>query len=356
MAVSVGGPQIGTQPVGSGTDENVESKPEPKESAPAAKESDTAPEPKESEIVPEPKESGPVDTVPEPVESAPEPKESAPDAKEAKGTDGDDVEEVEWAEDPNEDETVNGIPDYSNGFEGVDLGEPAPAPAQQQNEPDPKAPEQTDPQGPGAKTASEPEPQPEPEPGPQPEPKVAQTQRPTPSPEQPAAALPAGKGSVGGEEEEEEADDHVVPSIATEITISHLFAGQGLYVEDTDDLLRPYARSEAKPFHIVAEYEYDDRHSFYSQIFGRPQSLEMHCIFGRDGTANDFSEYSVENTRCDNKEPAPVEQELFESAVSSSSSVSVRYNMASSVLMMGSVVVVAVGVTVFSRCSTAKRR
>merc|ERR1719242_1888965 len=158
-------------------------------------------------------------------------------------------------------------------------------------------------------------------------------------------------------EEEEEAEDHEVLSIATEITISHLMAGQALYVEDTDDLLRPYARSEAKPFHIVAEYEYDDRHSFYSQIFGRPQSLEMLCIFGRDGTANDFSEYSVENTRCNNKESVLEEQELFESAVSSpSASVSVGYNMASSVLMMGSVVAVAVGVTVFNHCSTAKRR
>merc|ERR1719295_600947 len=186
MAVSVGGPQIGTQPVGSGTDENVESKPEPKESAPAAKESDTAPEPKESEAVPEPKES-------------------APDAKEAKGTDGDDVEEVEWAEDPNEDETVNGIPDYSNGFEGVDLGEPAPAPAQQQNEPEPKAPEPAP--EPGAKTATEPEPapepQPEPVPQPAPEPKVAQT----PSPEEPAAATPAGKGSFGGEDGDDQDDD-----------------------------------------------------------------------------------------------------------------------------------------------------
>merc|ERR1719295_2162257 len=169
MAVSVGGPQIGSQPVGSGTDQNVESKPEPKESAPAA--------------------------------------------KEAKGTDGDDVEEVEWAEDPNEDETVNGIPDYSNGFEGVDLGEPAPAPAQQQNEPDPKAPEQTDPQGPGAKTTSEPEPQPEPEPEPepQPEPKVAQTQHPTPSPEQ-----PAGKGSVGGEDDDDENEDIRSPAESEE--------------------------------------------------------------------------------------------------------------------------------------------
>merc|ERR1719471_845567 len=102
--------------------------------------------------------------------------------------------------------------------------------------------------------------------------------------------------------DKEKATEKLVDSDLTEINMYYLIAGQGLYTQDTTELAHPYAPSIAKPFHIVDEFSVDAEHTFYTQIFNRPQSADLKCIFGRDGTANDFTEFSIDNTVCDNRQ------------------------------------------------------
>merc|ERR1712212_850165 len=88
-------------------------------------------------------------------------------------------------------------------------------------------------------------------------------------------------------------------------------------------------------------------------IYNRPQTANMRCIFGRDGTANDFSEFAIDNTVCDNRQVMLQEMAYQQGMTFSSSGKS--YNMRSSLIwslvMVAVLVLVVVALAFFSRCS-----
>jgi len=276
-----------------------------------------AEEPKDK---PEPKEAKP--DKPEPKE-APEAK-AAPEGKAA--VEEDDEAEVVWPEDPSEGETVYGLPDYSKvGYEGEDVAEAEAA----QDEDDYNT-------LPDYSSGNEEEEQEKPD--------LSDTEP----------------------EKETEAKAVDIDSVLTEISMYYLISGYGLYTQDTSELAHPYAPSVAKPFHIVDEFSVDDEHTFYTQIFNRPQSADLKCIFGRDGTANDFTEFSIDNTVCDNRQvmlqgmlesqqlKQQKQKQQFQQGMTFSSS-GEGFNMRSSLIwslaMVGVLVVVVVVLALFSRCS-----
>jgi len=61
-------------------------------------------------------------------------------------------------------------------------------------------------------------------------------------------------------------------------------AGSELYDENTAAKPHPYAPSKANPFQILWSHTDEDGHEFYSSISNHPHSVEISCIYGRDGT------------------------------------------------------------------------
>merc|ERR1711971_1473817 len=167
---------------------------------------------------------------------------------------------------------------------------------------------------------------------------------------------------MGSDAKDEKVQGADVDSSMTEISMYYLIAGQGLYTQDTSELAHPYAPSVAKPFHIVDEFSVDAEHTFYTQIFNRPQSADLKCIFGRDGTANDFTEFSIDNTVCDNRqvmlqglmEMESKQRKEYQQGMTFSSSgegFNMRSSLLWSVIMVGVLVLVVVVLALFSRCS-----
>merc|ERR1712087_527019 len=230
--------------------------------------------------------------------------------------DDDDDVEVVWPEDPSEGETVYGLPDYSKvGYEGEDVAEAAAEENDDYNS--------------------------------------------LPDYSSGYEGVDVGETDETEEKVEEKKDEKVekdgadVDSSMTEISMYYLIAGQGLYTQDTAELAHPYAPSIAKPFHIVDEFQVDAEHTFYTQIFNRPQSANLRCIFGRDGTSNDFVEFGIDNTVCDNRQVMLQEMAYQQGMTFSSSGKS--YNMRSSLIwslvMVAVLVLVVVALAFFTRCS-----
>ena len=82
----------------------------------------------------------------------------------------------------------------------------------------------------------------------------------------------------------------------------NLAAGITLYDIDTNELSHPYSPTIAKPFHVVAEWEYNDDNTFYSYVTWDDNvdisQVTFSCILGRDGEINDlvFMDYNDDHT------------------------------------------------------------
>jgi len=79
------------------------------------------------------------------------------------------------------------------------------------------------------------------------------------------------------------------------VRLYNIGAGVALDDVNTEQLDHPYAPSIAKPFHIVDEYEFDDKHTFHTSIDDKQMKdkkdwLTIQCVFGRDGVANDYGD------------------------------------------------------------------
>lgn len=91
----------------------------------------------------------------------------------------------------------------------------------------------------------------------------------------------------------------------TEINIYYLVAGQSLFEHDIASSAHPHAPAVAKPFHVVNDYECADGHDCGAETIFEPESLSMRCVFGKDGTENDYDidgAVKVDNTNCFDRE------------------------------------------------------
>ena len=254
-----------------------------------------------------------------------------------------------------ESENENGIPDYSDGFEGVDVGEPEPEEPQkpeldepQNEEPSPKQPDLDEPESeetPKLPEAAEPE-----------EPAESEPEQPSRSGVVDEAPQPVevagGDAAESGESAAKE---------PTSMNIYYLIAGQTLYQEDTQSMARPFAPAEAKPFHVVERWEYDAEHTFITEIVDRPSALSMWCVFGRDGTKNDLADYGIENRDCDITEVYKTAQELM-AVHTAGKRVEIRdprrFSMNTLIwclVTVSSVAMLAAMVFAFSRCTKHKK-
>merc|ERR1712130_363111 len=87
----------------------------------------------------------------------------------------------------------------------------------------------------------------------------------------------------------------------TEINIYYLVAGQSLFEHDTaSSRAHPHAPAVAKPFHIVDDFKCADGHDCGVQTVFEPESVSMWCVFGKDGTENDYNlnRAKIDNTGC----------------------------------------------------------
>lgn len=86
----------------------------------------------------------------------------------------------------------------------------------------------------------------------------------------------------------------------TEINIYYLVAGQSLFEHDTVSKAYPHAPAVAKPFHILDDFKCADGHDCGVQTVFEPESLSMWCVFGKDGTENDYdlNRATIDNTGC----------------------------------------------------------
>jgi len=107
----------------------------------------------------------------------------------------------------------------------------------------------------------------------------------------------------GDEDEEEEVDESSRHN--TEIKIYYLVAGQSLFEHGGVSSAHPHAPAVAKPFHIVGDFQCGDGHDCGAETVFEPESLSMRCVFGKDGTENDYDldgSVKIDNTGCFDKE------------------------------------------------------
>jgi len=93
--------------------------------------------------------------------------------------------------------------------------------------------------------------------------------------------------------------------------VSHFVAGAELADTDTDSLSYPYNPAVSNPVHVVWSYEQDDyEKTFVSKMTNRPQSVDLQCVIGVDGTEMDseFGDYEQDNTACQEKYLAVLER------------------------------------------------
>jgi len=115
---------------------------------------------------------------------------------------------------------------------------------------------------------------------------------------------------------DDEGDDDDEQRQQTELNIYYLVAGQSLFGAQSMSSKRPHAPAVAKPFHILSDYRCGDGLECGAESVFQPQSLTMRCVFGSDGTANDFQyrggrEADIDNSGCFSHETKAVELESF---------------------------------------------
>lgn len=189
----------------------------------------------------------PGDSKPEETAKAvPPPKEEGPKleavAPPKSGAEAPTTDGVEWPDVGDSSSTKYGVPDYSNGFEGDDAANIPSA--------DSDSPPQSE--------------------------------------------------SDSMEMAEDEASRH-----NTEIAIYYLVAGQSLFEHNTVSGAKPHAPAIAKPFHIIDDFRCDDGHQCGVESVLEPEVLSMRCVFGKDGTENDYDldgAVTIDNSGCFDRE------------------------------------------------------
>jgi len=112
----------------------------------------------------------------------------------------------------------------------------------------------------------------------------------------------AGISAPGDDDEGDVfSDDDEEHRHQTEINIYYLVAGQSLFEAQSVSAQRPHAPAVAKPFHILSDYQCGDGRQCGVESVFEPQSLSMWCVFGSDGTENDYEVRggaAIDNSGC----------------------------------------------------------